>query len=59
MSVFLKKASKEACSEDFRGTLNSIGNVFTTTREISRNENIKSVLSIHLRHSNIVGAYGL
>ena len=53
MSELMKKASKEAYDEDRRCKMFSIGNVFLTKCEVSAHEEIKIVLSLPLRHSNI------
>ena len=53
MSELMKKASKEAYGKDIRSKMHSIGNTFSTKREVSTHEAIKRVLSLPMRHSNI------
>ena len=53
MSKLMKKASKEAYGKDIKGKMLSIGNTFLSKREVSTHEEIKRVLSLPMRHSNI------
>ena len=53
MSELMKKASKEAYGKDIKGKMLSIGNTFLSKREVSTHEEIKRVLSLPMRHSNI------
>ena len=49
----MKKASKEAYGKDIKGKILYIGNTFLTKGEFSTHEEIKRVLSLPIRHSNI------
>ena len=53
MSELMKKASKELYGKDIKSKMLSIGNTFLNNREVSVHEEIKRVLSLPMRHSNI------
>ena len=52
-----KKASKEVYGNDIKGKMLSIGNTFLTKCKVSVHKSIKRVLSLPIRHSNIVILY--
>ena len=57
MREVMKKVSKGAYGKDIKSEMLSTGNMFLTEHKVSTNEEIKRVLYLPKRHSNIYALY--